>query len=772
MALSDRIIIEFQKKLTYVQVRSNIFDIEAHVNHQTMSLNSSSSIINNATSVFEQELQSNDLNSDYFPFFKLITSTIDAIWEQSEHSQLNTTAWNRFGAISKYCCSIYGLSCLIMALILNRTLVMASTNNIHNQQMAINRQRHLGGRSTLMNAYKSATVLRKLSVLSFRIGIVGMLVLQIYNVLVTLKLNQQLGIASNSDIMWFYNLIPSNLFNYTAEKFADSKYMKTPAKQVMIGPTSDMYWPIFLTFCASSFVETFVASIQGRKPFTESGITIFEHSLAFQEFSSNAAFFFSNSNNFKRPTEEVLIVSLFSILNHLNIHIGAIVNNNRYRLIPSTIIGVGFLSYFINAMAHDKFFKFPTILIMTFTPQVLIMYVIMISLTIFICAIIANGFKLQGLNYASFFLHEHNSNELENEVNHEEEGDSFSNFNISLKDDFYTALLNLGVLAITSAGKSSYITELSLVTLDSDTWIERNPRQRVKSVFGYQNIIDKPGPNLITFAAPNEEDKTDFNQRDTINSVFRKRYLYMNQIVSYLLQLLYGIVGKIIKYPFTFFQKKDSQPASYEQRILKTPKFLRKYVKKNNERRKTIDINAFSDEDVELNYASILMGQDLNNNDDSNDFTVLQESEYESDSEYEVEEISVISHPTTDITRSPLYEILNDEESSNTNFEGRLTRSKYKELKCSSKNSDESSKLIELILTNRSNNYDKVKQDHSESNHLECVICQTNMREIITWPCKCFAICESCRLSLVSKGIEGCVCCRRDVQGVSKIFIP
>ena len=66
--------------------------------------------------------------------------------------------------------------------------------------------------------------------------------------------------------------------------------MKTPGAQVMVGPTSDMYWPIFLTFCLLSFIETFIASIEGKKPYTESGITIFEHSLAFQEFSSNGAF--------------------------------------------------------------------------------------------------------------------------------------------------------------------------------------------------------------------------------------------------------------------------------------------------------------------------------------------------------------------------------------------------------------------------------------------------------------------------------------------------
>ena len=109
--------------------------------------------------------------------------------------------------------------------------------------------------------------------------------------MVVLNLHYHLGLTSTSSINWLYKLIPDSLFSYDVEIFNDTKYMKTPDAQVMIGPTSDMYWPIFLTFCLLSFIETFIASIQGKKPYTESGITIFEHSLAFQEFSSNGAFF-------------------------------------------------------------------------------------------------------------------------------------------------------------------------------------------------------------------------------------------------------------------------------------------------------------------------------------------------------------------------------------------------------------------------------------------------------------------------------------------------
>ncbi|KAI3402313.2 hypothetical protein KGF56_004883 [Candida oxycetoniae] len=817
--------------------------------------------MNNST-VLQHALEPADTAAAANPIFKLASSAIDAVWEQSVRSELNKVSWNRFGAISQYCCSIYGLSCLVMAFVLNRTLVMASTNNIHNQQMAINRQRRNFQNGNLFAAYKSATAMKKLSILFFRMGMVVILLYQLYTILVVLKLHQNLGLAETSVIQWFYRLIPSRFFTYDAAHFESNKYMKTPSKQVMIGPTSDMYWPIFLTFCLSSFIETFIASIQGEKPFTESGTTIFEHSLAFQEFSSNAAFFFSNSYHYKRPTEEVLVTSLFSILNHLNIHIGAIVNNNRLRLIPSTIIGTGFLGYFVTSIIHKQMSRFPVILISTLIPQLLIVFIVLISSAIFFTAVVVNGCRFQGLNYASLFARE-DRNQLEEGDNNDDafgnELDSpMSNLNISLTDDFYTALLNLGVLAITSAGKSSYITELSLVTLDHETWVERSIWQRLKyfskskyasmdasrvfaeetSVLGYDNIISKPNIKSIAssgaFSSGNENSLQENTQYR--NSVFEKRFRYCKKIVIDFCQLIYGlVVDKFMLQlvpellSFVWSSHKDESNSNsnsnsssenlenLERRRLKTPKFLKKHMRKNKvgyggaqastAKNKNINVNLLSSEELESNYASLLLGADFGETDNSEDyiFQTKDDSEDESDVDYDETTYGSVfggaikqyrnPREEADVRLPPMYEIFDPQglkevfsTSSDLhmirdhfNYEGRLTRSKYQKLHTSEENvkeqfdGHEGQKLIDLIIMKRQasklESQDKKEQLSSERS-LDCVICQTNMREIITWPCKCFAICESCRLSLVSKGIEGCVCCRSEVKGVSKVFIP
>lgn len=768
---------------------------------------------------------------EYFPLVKLVSSLMDVIWEQSEQtSTINTTPWNRLGAITKYCCSIYGLTCLIMALVLNRTLVMASTNNLQQQQFRRGRE----GNMTYLSK-STSTIFKTLSMISFRIGVIMLFAYQLYNILVVLNLHYHLGLTSTSSINWLYKLIPDSLFSYDVEIFNDTKYMKTPDAQVMIGPTSDMYWPIFLTFCLLSFIETFIASIQGKKPYTESGITIFEHSLAFQEFSSNGAFFFGSSKYYKRPTEQVLLTTLFLILNHLNIHIGAIINDNKYRLIPLTVLGMTFLGYFVSLFINSwDFLQFPFILILTFTPQVLILFIICVSLAIFLLAIMVNGFKLQGLNYASFFLHE----TVYEDGEEEEPNSIIKNLNIDLNDDFYTALLNIGVMAITLAGRSSYITELSLVTLEKDTWVERSIWERLKlsgsstpattdksSVPGYGNIIKNPPQRLIS---GNQVGDLDNGYKDGRVSVFRRRFIYLKQMINYTCQLLYGLIFKsfVCEYLPTAFKRLvlrrelksleyvgDETNAEFEKRKSLVPPFLRKYLKRRvnateqvQTAKETVNLDGLTADEIPDSYARLLLSSnDISEVDTSGDYQVVIEDELESEYESDAEEVFIDSqrgghilggsrYPYIQGVTLPIHELFHGEDlnemfsATNSTYldifqkhmqynkrEGRLTRSVYRELQNSIPQSgasaDDTEKLLELIVSKRMSS---TVNEHTDDNErsLDCVICQTNPREIITWPCKCFAICEGCRLSLVSKGIEGCVCCRRDVEGVSKIFVP
>ncbi|KAF8868869.1 hypothetical protein BD779DRAFT_824016 [Infundibulicybe gibba] len=66
-------------------------------------------------------------------------------------------------------------------------------------------------------------------------------------------------------------------------------------------------------------------------------------------------------------------------------------------------------------------------------------------------------------------------------------------------------------------------------------------------------------------------------------------------------------------------------------------------------------------------------------------------------------------------------------------------------------------------------------QEDLESMRRLCVICICEAREVICWPCRCLAMCDGCRETLATRGAPAkhrCPCCRRNVEGYSRIYIP
>ena len=53
-----------------------------------------------------------------------------------------------------------------------------------------------------------------------------------------------------------------------------------------------------------------------------------------------------------------------------------------------------------------------------------------------------------------------------------------------------------------------------------------------------------------------------------------------------------------------------------------------------------------------------------------------------------------------------------------------------------------------------------------------CVVCQSSPRTILAWPCRCLSLCEECRVSLAMNNFGTCVCCRQEVMGFSRLYVP
>lgn len=68
-----------------------------------------------------------------------------------------------------------------------------------------------------------------------------------------------------------------------------------------------------------------------------------------------------------------------------------------------------------------------------------------------------------------------------------------------------------------------------------------------------------------------------------------------------------------------------------------------------------------------------------------------------------------------------------------------------------------------------------VREDSYNEARRNCVICTAEPRQIICWPCRCLAVCDDCRENLASRSSASthtCPCCRRNVDGYSKIYVP
>lgn len=699
---------------------------------------------------------------------------VEAIRNQSEQAEAEGLLWGRFGGLVAYGCSTYGLATLLVSVLLNRTSVIASSNH--------RRVRRVGG--LLRTNYWTQTGV----VLLLRLLAVVLLAIEAYHCAVALGVMQANYPASA--VSRLTRWLPQEWVRYDVVLFSASKYMAMPRNEVRLGPTSLMLWPVFLAVCLSLFVETFAAALDGRKPFLEGGVTLFELSLAFQEMTSG--FYFMRPDQLvKRPSEQVLMVCLFALADHVSGHLGAVLYANKYRLIPLTAINVCFVWYFASTALLGAILKFPFNIILTYISLVFVLLVTLACAAIFALAVVAKNNRLLELSYAKFFVAD-------------EENEFFAkHLGVTLDQDFYTAAMNVGLFAISLAGKSSYISEWNVISGPQFTWLEDKLWQKLWGAFsedeiadldtaqsakvlaylkenklsGYSNIVSSPSSRMISGTA---EDST--QQESTL----KVRLLYILEIASRFWELLYSLVARsfLLSYLPGLFKRYvlRKTPHAYESeeefaaRRSRAPGFVRRYM------RRRLEEPGASQQDV------IVIDVDSDSDDDSPDFEVLEQSDVDSDVESVDLSLGVLVRDGAEMspmgelmTADGFTELIEEREVLHHHLrydyanEGMMTRSRYNALHEPTSLRDEASALLELILSTRKEKLreaPKLTEEYDLDPRLACVICQVNPREVITWPCKCFAICESCRLSLVTQGMEGCVCCRRDVEGVSRVYLP
>ncbi|KAI1426616.1 hypothetical protein F5Y12DRAFT_794144 [Xylaria sp. FL1777] len=275
-------------------------------------------------------------------------------------------------------------------------------------------------------------------------------------------------------------------------------------------------WPLFQTLCLSHFIETVSCAVQGRPVAVETGMTLFEHSLAFAEAdaaignqlgwglfssgnSSDATFqqasganiAISRSMIMKRVNTppEVLLVAFLSSMSHITSHVLGIFGlQNRYRLVSTGFWAMCFMGslvveaadFSLDDISHMGVFRFPTVCIIGFVPHLMVFAGILICFAIYAFALILAAMEPpeQAIEERPLTFRERIHRAHENM----QANISLSDIRISRAMDFYTALLRTGFGVITMASEAVYLNEDRGVNLKRRTWLEEERYRELESL--------------------------------------------------------------------------------------------------------------------------------------------------------------------------------------------------------------------------------------------------------------------------------------------------
>lgn len=273
--------------------------------------------------------------------------------------------------------------------------------------------------------------------------------------------------------------------------------------------TFALLWPTFLVLCGSHFVETLACALHGRPVKTETGMSVFEHSLAFAEAESMISksiglnmFGLPKQNPLSQSasgesatspiylltrgqildrmniTPELLLIVVISCCNSLSSHVLDIFGKqSRYRLLNTAFWGVLFMAAMCWGLEAGPpvsldtgVLKFPTVCIVGFIPHLLILFGIIVCIAIYGLALAITAFSLPTENGETLSLRERFSLAHENMQGSQH----IQNIRANRHDDFYATLLRIGYVALTAASDAVFLNEGKAVIARQMTWLEQD----------------------------------------------------------------------------------------------------------------------------------------------------------------------------------------------------------------------------------------------------------------------------------------------------------
>jgi hypothetical protein len=399
------------------------------------------------------------------------------------------------GSVFSYATSKWALSCIAMAVIFNRTNIFAAT------------------RRRVRLRWPVRFLLRIVPIM--------MLLMQSRTLLQSIQCQTSPDFAElrwgnsskSSDLMFsqtnafLHGLSSTMLFGATDEESCQTVRMvpRDDKEHPDLQGSLSRLWPLFGTFCFSQFVEVLSCTVQGRPAAAETGMTLFEHSLAFAEAdaavsnqlgwglfangttvttsqsSLGSAIAVTRSMILKRvnTSPEVLLVALLSAMSHVTSHLLGLLNlQAKFRLVSTGFWAVCFMgsivwsaaTFSLEDTSAQGLLRYPTVCIIGFIPHVLVLAGIVMCFSIYCAALVLSALATTEMSIDNRPLTF--TERLARAHANMQANVSLSDIRIRMDMDFYTALLRTGFGAITMASEAVYLNEDRRVNLAQQTWLE------------------------------------------------------------------------------------------------------------------------------------------------------------------------------------------------------------------------------------------------------------------------------------------------------------
>lgn len=281
--------------------------------------------------------------------------------------------------------------------------------------------------------------------------------------------------------------------------------------------SATVLWPLFLVLALSQLSETISSALRGQQPRPETGMSIFEHSMAFAEAetvartsvgigvfglppppsatasaaepvttptgtagSSGLVHSFTRAMLLEKLNvpPEMLLVALISCCSHLSSQILAIAGlQHRFRLINTGVWGLSFLGLFFYSFVSFAWpsniedihiARYPTVCIIGFIPHMVTFLGTIICAQVYVFAmaslLLSSPRQWKGLSVLEKVKLAHANMSA---------SASWIKIKLSIEDDFYHFLLRIGYQIMMAAAEAVYFNEGLRVTLRPETWLER-----------------------------------------------------------------------------------------------------------------------------------------------------------------------------------------------------------------------------------------------------------------------------------------------------------